>query len=93
MRAGSVNNAFKLYPKGSDTPVNATVSYAETTTETGTRVYKATLDPTDLLQRGTTYKAVLATGAKDLAGNRLDQDGNPSNGNQKKVWFTVRNAR
>jgi hypothetical protein len=33
----------------------------------------------------------VTTGAQDLAGNRLDQDQNPSNDNQPKNWkFTVR---
>ena len=33
----------------------------------------------------------MTTGAQDLAGNRLAQDQDPSNGNQPKNWkFTVR---
>jgi arylsulfatase A-like enzyme len=56
----------------------------------------ATLNPfgssTTLLARGTKYKAVVSTGAKDMAGNQLDQDQTPSNGLQQKAWtFTVRN--
>jgi hypothetical protein len=70
---------FKLFKKGSTTKIAATVSYnADTDT--------ATLDPTNNLRRGLTYKAVVTTGAKDLAGNRLDQ----TTGLQQKVWyFTV----
>lgn len=42
-----------------------------------------------LLAANTRYKAVITTGAKDLSGNRLDQ--NPAKvGNQPKVWtFTT----
>ena len=76
---------FKLFKKGSTQELAATVSYSEST-------HGATLNPTNSLQRGATYKAVVTTGAKDLAGNRLDQDQDPSNGLQKKAWtFTIRN--
>ena len=34
----------------------------------------ATLDPTSSLQRRVTYKAVVTTGAKDAAGNSLNQN-------------------
>jgi hypothetical protein len=56
----------------------------------------ATLNPfgssTTVLARGTKYKAVVTTGAKDLAGLQLDQDQSPTNGLQQKAWtFTVRN--
>ncbi len=52
---------------------------------------KAILTPTSPLERGTRYKAVVTTGAKDLAGNMLDQSQTKA-GNQQKVWFfTVRN--
>ncbi len=55
---------------------------------------KATLNPygtsSTLLARNTKYKAVVTTGAKDLAGNALDQ--NPTTaGNQQKSWtFTTK---
>jgi hypothetical protein len=53
---------------------------------------KAILNPNSNLQLGTKYKAVVTTGAQDLAGNRLDQDQDPSNGLQQKAWtFTIRN--
>jgi hypothetical protein len=35
---------------------------------------------------GVTYKAVVSTLAKDVAGNRLDQD-DSTDGLQQKVWF------
>ena len=82
MRVASVKNAFKLFKKGSTTQLAAVVSYAAATD-------KATLNPNNNLKRGATYKAVVTTVAKDMAGNRLDQDGTTS-GLQQKVWyFTV----
>jgi dipeptidyl aminopeptidase/acylaminoacyl peptidase len=80
MRAASINGqTFKLFRKGSSTKVAAVVSY-----NAGT--HRATLDPTNSLRRGATYKAVVTTGAKDLAGNNLDQNSSLS-GQQQKVWF------
>ncbi len=86
MRARSINtNTVKLFKVGESSALGASVSY-------GGGAKKATLDPSTNLQRGARYRAVVTTGAKDKAGNRLDQDQNPSNGNQPKVWyFTVRN--
>jgi hypothetical protein len=34
----------------------------------------AKLDPTNLLKRGATYKAVVTTGTKDVIGNLPDQN-------------------
>ena len=61
MMASSINtNTFKLYKKGSTTKISATFSYNPTTRT-------ATLNPfgstTTRLARGTTYKAVVTTGA------------------------------
>jgi hypothetical protein len=83
MSATSVKSAFKLYKKGSTTAIRATVTYDAATK-------RAVLNPSANLKRGATYKAVVTSGAKDLAGNALDQ--NPSvTGNQMKVWyFTIR---
>jgi hypothetical protein len=79
MREASVKNAFKLFRKGSTNQIDAAVTY-DAATDT------ATLNPTNNLRREATYKAVVSTWAKDVAGNRLDQ--NPSlDGLQKKVWF------
>jgi Tol biopolymer transport system component len=85
MRDSSINGqTFKLFRNGSTTKVGASVSYSAGTD-------RATLKPTNSLQRGDTYKAVVSTGAKDLAGNQLDQNSNLS-GLQQKVWiFTTRN--
>jgi hypothetical protein len=79
MRDASVKSAFKLYKKGTTTALGASVSYDATSR-------KATLDPSDPLRSGATYKAVVSTGAKDLAGNSLDQNASLS-GSQQKVWF------
>jgi hypothetical protein len=85
MRGDSINtNTVKLFKKGSTTPIGAVVSYDASTK-------KATLNPNANLKRGAKYKAIVTTGAQDLAGNGLDQDPTLS-GNQPKQWFfTVRN--
>jgi len=64
---------FKLFKNGSTTKIGAKVGYGAST---------ATLDPTNSLQAGVTYKAVVSTGAKDAAGNPLAQ--------QYRWFFTVR---
>jgi N-acetylglucosamine-6-sulfatase len=85
MMSSSINGTtFKLFKKGSTTKLSASVSYDGATK-------KATLDPTNNLRLGTTYKAVVTTGAKDMASNQLDQNTTTS-GLQQKAWlFTVRN--
>jgi N-acetylglucosamine-6-sulfatase len=85
MKANSINGTtFKLFRAGTTTVIGAVVSYDAS-------AKKATLNPNANLQLGTKYKAVVTTGAQDLAGNRLDQ--NPSlSGLQQKAWtFTVSN--
>ena len=79
MQEPSVVNAFKLFKKGSTNRIAATVTY-DAATDT------ATLNPTNNLRRGVTYKAVVTTVAKDEAGNRLDQNSSKA-GLQQKVWF------
>jgi hypothetical protein len=83
MMASSINGTtFKLFKKGSTTKIGAALSYDGTTK-------KATLDPTNNLRLGTIYKAVVTTGAKDMAGLQLDQNSTTS-GLQQKTWlFTV----
>ena len=79
MQEASVINAFKLFKKGSTTRIAAQVTYdAQTDT--------ATLNPTNNLKRGATYKAVVSTLATDEAGNMLDQNSSKA-GLQQKVWF------
>jgi Big-like domain-containing protein len=73
--ASSINGTtFKLFRKGSTTKLAATVSYPDPNSPP----YTAKLDPRDSLRSGVTYKAVVSTGAKDLAGNPLAQ---------QKAWF------
>jgi hypothetical protein len=74
---------FKLFKKSSTTKIAA----AEPSYDAATRT--ATLDPSDPLKSGVTYKAVVTTGAKDTLGNRLDQS-TTTTGLQQKAWlFTV----
>jgi hypothetical protein len=69
--------------KGTGAPLAAAVTYDPATK-------KVVLNPNANLKRGAKYKAVVTTGAEDLAGNALDQ--NPTTtGNQPKNWtFTTR---
>jgi Big-like domain-containing protein len=83
MLASSINGTtFKLFRKGSTTKITATVSYPDSNSPPHT----AKLDPANSLRSGVTYKAVVTTGAKDLAGNSLDQNSTTS-GSQQMVWF------
>jgi hypothetical protein len=51
----------------------------------------ATLNPENRLRLGSRYKVVVSTETRDLAGNGLDQDQDPTNGLESKRWFfTVR---
>ena len=86
MDASTINGTtFKLMKAGTTTLVRAVVTYDPNTN-------KAILNPDANLALGTKYKAVVTTGAKDVAGNPLDQDQDPSNGLQQKGWsFTIKN--
>ena len=73
----------KVMRKGSTKAVSATVRY-DATTRT------VTIDPAAKLKAGTSYRVVVTTGVKDLAGNALDQKP-AKTGLQKAVWsFTTR---
>ena len=52
------------------------------------RRHRVVLDPAHALRHRTTYRVVVATGAKDLAGNRLDQD--PGRTGAQPVSWTFR---
>ena len=84
MTAAAVNRTtFKLVKRGTTTAIGATVTYDAATK-------KATLNPTANLAAGATYTATVTTGAKDLAGNGLDQAPTLA-GLQPKSWsFTVK---
>ena len=78
MLISSINGkTFKLLENGT-TKVGATVSYSASTDT-------ATLDPSSSLRSGVSYKAVVTTGAKDVAGNYLDQNSTKA-GSQQKAW-------
>ena len=87
-------SAFKLYrinPDRSKTRVNAAFTLLEAPSPGG---LKAELDPfgstTKALKPSTKYKAVVTAGARDLAGNALDQSPRKG-GKQLKAWtFTTR---
>ena len=88
MNASTINNTtFKLKQSGTTTTIAADVSYPDPNGPP----FTAKLDPRDPLRAGTTYKAVVTVGAKDLQGNRLDQNSTKT-GSQQKGWsFTVSN--
>jgi Bacterial Ig-like domain len=80
----NITATFKLFRSGTTTAIGAVVSYDAT-------AKKAILNPNSNLQLGTKYKAVVTSGATDLAGNRLDQNSSLS-GLQQEAWtFTIRN--
>lgn len=84
----STFNLFKITSSGATRVTNVTVGLS-------TDRLRATLNPfgstTTHLSKGTAYKGVVTTGARDEAGNQLDQ--HPSTtGLQQKTWtFTVSN--
>ena len=79
MQASTINTTtFRLRKSGTTTNVAAALSYDPATK-------RATLNPNANLQAGATYVATVTTGAKDLAGNQLDQNPNTA-GNQAKSW-------
>ncbi len=88
MRRTSINpNTFRLRKVGDPANVEATVTYSPPTSTTPA---KATLNPDASLKLGATYVATVSGGARDLAGNALDQDPSVA-GNQPKTWrFIVR---
>jgi hypothetical protein len=87
MTASTINKTtFTLRKQNATGFVAATVTY-DPSTDT------ATLDPTNSLRRGATYKASVNLGAQDQAGNPLDQNPSPS-GSQRKDWtFKLRPQR
>ncbi len=82
-------STFKLFKITS----TGTTQVTDVTVALSSDGLKATLDPfgasSTLLEMNTKYKAIVTTGAKDLAGNKLDQNSTRT-GSQPKVWtFTT----
>jgi hypothetical protein len=79
-------STFKLFKVNTD---GSTTQITNVTVTPSSDRLKATLNPfgtsTTLLAKSTRYKAVVTTGAKDVAGNPLDQNPTTS-GNQQMVW-------
>jgi hypothetical protein len=89
-RSTLTNLTFKLYKINRDGTLRQVTDVKVGSTTDG---LKAILNPfgtsTTVLVANTSYRAVVTTGAKDRAGNRLDQKPN-STGRQSMVWtFTT----
>jgi CSLREA domain-containing protein len=84
MNPSTINTStVTLKRSGATTKVGATIGYDAANK-------RAVLNPTTNLKLGATYVATVTTGAKDLAGNALDQSPSVA-GSQAKSWkFTVR---
>jgi hypothetical protein len=88
--ASITKSTFKLFKVTS----SGTTQVTNVTLTLSSNGLKATLNPygtsTTLLAKNTKYKAVVTTGAKDIAGNALDQNSKKA-GNQQKSWtFTTK---
>ncbi len=88
MTSSITNSTFKLFKVNPD---GSTTQITDVTVAPSTDGLKATLNPfgtstTTHLARGTKYKAVVTTGAKDVAGNQLDQN-TTTTGLQQMAWF------
>ena len=88
--ASLTKSTFKLFKVTS----SGTTQVTNVTVTPSSDGLKATLDPygtsSSLLAARTKYKAVVTTGARDLAGNALDQNSTRA-GNQQKSWtFTTK---
>jgi hypothetical protein len=83
VRPSTLNaRTVKLVRKGTTVRIPATITYNRATRT-------VTIDPTRRLRHHTTYKVVVTTAVKDVAGNALDQKPFVT-GNQKARWtFTT----
>ena len=83
VRRGTLTTStVTLVRKGTTTRLSATLTYDR-------RSHTVTIDPSRRLRYHTTYKVVVTTGVKDMAGNALDQKPSVA-GNQKARWtFTT----
>jgi subtilisin-like proprotein convertase family protein len=80
-RASLTGTTVRLSRAHSTRTVPATVTY-------DARRHRVLLDPAHALRHRTTYLVVVTTGARDLAGNRLDQD--PTRTGGQRVSWTFR---
>ena len=84
--ASITDSTFKLFQVNADGSTTQITDVAVSPSADG---LTATLDPLGTLANGTTYKAVITTGARDAAGNPLDQQ-SATTGLQQKTWsFTT----
>jgi hypothetical protein len=79
MKASTINNdTFKLYRCSSTKSTSCTTQVTNAPVSLSADGLRATLDPygtsSTLLLSKSKYKAVITTGAEDVAGNPLDQD-------------------
>ena len=85
-------STFKLFKCASTTSTTCTTQVTNVTVTLSADGLKATLNPygtsSTLLATRTKYKAVVTTGATDVAGKALDQNTTTS-GNQPKTWTFV----
>ena len=83
-------STFRLFRCPSATSTNCTTQVTNATVAPSEDGLSATLDPYGAsptkLGAKTKYKAVVTTGAKDVAGNALDQN-SATAGNQQKAWY------
>jgi Bacterial Ig-like domain/FG-GAP-like repeat/Bacterial Ig domain len=83
-------STFKIFRCSSTTSTNCATQITNVGVSLSTDRLKATLNPfgtsSTLLAGRTKFKVVVSTGAKDEAGNQLDQDPSTA-GNQQKVWY------
>jgi len=83
-------STFKLYRCSSATDAACTTQITNVTVTPSSNGLSATLNPfgttSTLLAANIKYKVVVTTGAKDLAGNALDQNSSTA-GNQSKIWY------
>nr|MBA2533931.1 Ig-like domain-containing protein [Rubrobacter sp.] len=79
-------STFKLFKVNADRSTTQITNVVVTPSSDG---LEAVLNPfgnsSTLLAKNTKYRAVVTVGAKDLAGNSLDQD-RVTSGSQPKVW-------
>jgi hypothetical protein len=88
--ASITTSTFKLYRCSSTTSTNCATQITNVTITKSADRLKATLNPfgtsSTLLAGRAKFKVVVTIGAKDEAGNQLDQNTSMS-GNQQKVWY------